>query len=154
MVRSGRLHERAGREVRHVAVVRLRLIGFAKLSEALGAAHAARFFDRLRSILDEIAWKRGGRWSWDALRAGADFAQEPSATAVVGLLANPARSSADAASLAVDVHDVIQGASDDVPVPIQATVGIVRGIATGAGATAPATSLDILSRSLPNFSRS
>ncbi len=125
------LHERAGREVRHVAIVRLTLVGFAKLESSLGAAHTARFFDRLRSILDEVAWKRGGRWSWDAPSGARDFEKDPAAMAVVGLLANPARSSADAASLAVDVHDVIQGASDDIPEPIQATVGIVRGIATG-----------------------
>jgi len=47
------------------------------------------------------------------------------------LLANPSRSAADAAQLAVDVHDAVQGASDDVAEPIRATVGIVRGIATG-----------------------
>lgn len=125
------LQERAGREVRHVAIVRLRLVGFAKLEGTMGAAAALRFFDRLRSILDEMAWKRGGRWSWDTPAGPDPFAHEPAATAVVGLLANPARSAADAASLAVDVHEAIHGASDDLPETISATIGIVRGIATG-----------------------
>ncbi|HEX7671308.1 MAG TPA: serine/threonine-protein kinase, partial [Polyangiaceae bacterium] len=125
------LHERAGREVRHVAIVRLRLLGMDKLAEAAGAAQTRRFLDRLRGILDEIAFKRGARWSWDKTEADGPFAAEVLATAVVGLLANPSRSAADAASLAVDVHEVVQSTSDDMPVPIQATVGIVRGIATG-----------------------
>ncbi|HEX4337185.1 MAG TPA: protein kinase [Polyangiaceae bacterium] len=124
------LHERAGREVRHIAVVRLRLVGFSKLASTVGPAMAKRFFDRLKGILDEIAFKRGGRWSWDPAPIGG-FVNEPAATSVVGLLANPSRSAADAASLAVDVHDAVHGASDDLAEPIQATVGIVRGIATG-----------------------
>ncbi|HVW25384.1 MAG TPA: protein kinase [Polyangiaceae bacterium] len=124
------LHERAGREVRHIAVVRLRLVGFGKLEAASGPATTKRFFDRLKGILDEIAFKRGGKWSWDPAVLGG-FVHEPAATAVVGLLANPSRSAADAAQLAVDVHDAVHGASDDLAEPIQATVGIVRGIATG-----------------------
>ena len=52
--------------------------------------------------------------------------------AIVGLMANPARAAADAASLAVDIHEAIQGACDDAPVELQASIGIVRGIATGA----------------------
>jgi tetratricopeptide (TPR) repeat protein/ABC-type molybdenum transport system ATPase subunit/photorepair protein PhrA len=125
------LHDRAGREVRHVAIVRLRLVGFDALDAAIGEAQTAKFFDRLRSILDEIAFKRGARWSWDPQMMERRFAQEPAATAVVGLLANPSRSAADAATLAVDVHDLVSGTSDEMPVPVQATVGIVRGIATG-----------------------
>jgi serine/threonine protein kinase/tetratricopeptide (TPR) repeat protein/ABC-type molybdenum transport system ATPase subunit/photorepair protein PhrA len=125
------LRERAGREVRHVAIVRLRLIGFAELAKAHGAGPARHFFERLKNILEEIAFKRGGRWSWDGDPASSGFDREPGAAAVIGLLANPSRSAADAASLAVDVHEAVQGASDDLPVPIQATVAIVRGIATG-----------------------
>jgi tetratricopeptide (TPR) repeat protein len=123
------LHERAGREVRHVAIVRLRMTGLKKLADTQGQVHAQRFFERVKGTLDEIAWKRGGRWSWGL--EGEAREHEPTATAVIGLLANPARSSADAASLAVDVHDVLQAASEDIPVPVSATIGIVRGIATG-----------------------
>jgi hypothetical protein len=125
------LHERAGREVRHVASVRLRLSGLSGLVAAQGRVLAVRYFERLKSILDEIAFKRGAVWSWDPQRAEERLSTEPQATAVVGLLANPARSAADAASLAVDVHEAVHGASDDLPVPIHASVGIVRGIATG-----------------------
>lgn len=124
------LEERAGREVRHVAIVRLRLIGFSDLAKVAGAAPSAQSLEQLRGLLDQIAFKRGGKWSWDAPKSGDPLA-EPAATAVVGLLANPSRSSADAASLAVDVHEVLRGVSEDFGAAVSASVGIVRGIATG-----------------------
>lgn len=122
--------ERAGREVRHVAIVRLRLLGFGELGEAQGEIAATRTLDSLKNVLAEIAFKRGARWSWDLPKNGSALL-EPAATSVVGLLANPSRSAADAASLAVDVHEVLRGISEDLPVPVSAAVGIVRGIATG-----------------------
>lgn len=124
------LEERAGREVRHVAIVRLRLLGFAELGVAQGEVAATRTLESLRSVLAEIAFKRGARWSWDQPKNGNPLL-DPAATSVVGLLANPSRSAADAASLAVDVHEVLRGISEDLPVPVNAAVGIVRGIATG-----------------------
>ncbi len=124
------LRARAGREVRHVAILRLRLLGFDELERVPGS-HAPQFFDRLKGILDEIAFKRGARFKWDLPIGATRFERPPGATAVVGLLANPARSAADAASLAVDVHEAVHGATDDLPVSVAASVGIVRSIATG-----------------------
>ncbi len=128
------LLNRAGREVRHVAVVMLQLHGLEELEQAIGAGGAVRFAEQLRAILDEIAFKRSARWTWEASAASA-ASEAPgvlsTARAVVGLMANPARAAADAAWLAVDVHEAIQGACDDLPVELQASVGIVRGIATG-----------------------
>jgi len=129
-----RLRERTGREVRHVAVVTLRLHGLDELELALGPTNAARFVDQLRSTLGEIAFKRGARWSWEARHVpvgGGSASISSAARAVVGLMANPSRAAADATWLAVDVHEAIHGACDDMPVQLSASVGIVRGIAAG-----------------------
>jgi len=110
------------REVRHVAVVTLRLHGLVEL-RALDAALATRTLDRLRTVLGDIAYKRNARvWIW----AGDDDAR-----AVTGVTSNPTRAAADAAWLALDSHEVIAGASEDLPIPLKASVGIVRGIASG-----------------------
>jgi predicted ATPase len=128
-----RFREGAGREVRHVAVVTLRLHGLETLGEAIGPANAAHFLQQMRATLQEMAFKRGARWSWG--HAEDEQPQSPlegaGARAIVGLTANPARAAADAAWLAVDVHEAIHGACDDLPVEISSSVGIVRGIATG-----------------------
>jgi serine/threonine protein kinase/tetratricopeptide (TPR) repeat protein len=128
-----RLRERRGREVRHVAVVNLRLHAIDDLVEALGPAQAMRTLEQLRSVLDEVAFKRGARWSWDQSEGEGEGDDRPPsrARAVVGLLANPAHAPADAAMLAVDVHDTLSGASDDLSVTLSASVGIVRAIAAG-----------------------
>jgi serine/threonine protein kinase/tetratricopeptide (TPR) repeat protein len=126
------LRERAGREVRHVAVATLRLHGLDALEQAVGAAQAARTLDQLRATLGEVAFRRGARWAWDSsLHALQGGAPAMAARAVIGLMANPARAPIDAVWLAIDVHEVIRGASEDLPVPLSASVGIVRGIATG-----------------------
>ncbi len=127
------LRGRVGREVRHVAVVTLRLHGIAQLEISVGRAQAARVLDQLRGTLGEVAFRRGARFAWD-MRAEGDAAPEKFATAaraLVGLMANPARAPLDAVWLAIDVHEVIRGASEDLPVGLSASVGIVRGIATG-----------------------
>jgi tetratricopeptide (TPR) repeat protein len=119
------------REVRHVAVVALRLSGL----DAGELAGRARFAG-IRAILDDIAYKRGAVFSWqipdaghhDGAPAGEDAIV---ARAIVGLMANPARAAADAAWLAVDVHEALAGAAEDLPVPLSAAIGIVRGIASG-----------------------
>lgn len=122
------LRERAGREVRHVAVVTLRLHGLAELVAASSPGQATDALDRLKSTLEEVAFRRGAHFAWSDLRSGG---QPPFARAVVGLMANPARAPLDAVWLAIDVHEVIRGASEDLPVPLSGSVGIVRGIATG-----------------------
>jgi len=50
---------RAAREVRHVAVIMLRLWGFDQLEGAIGLAGASRAADKIRGTLDDIAYKRG-----------------------------------------------------------------------------------------------
>ena len=121
------LRERAGREVRHVAVVTLCIHGLAELTGASSPGQAAHALDRLKSTLEEIAFRRGAHFAWSELHAG----DLPFARAVVGLMANPARAPLDAVWLAIDVHEVIRGASEDLPVPLRGSIGIVRGIATG-----------------------
>jgi serine/threonine protein kinase/tetratricopeptide (TPR) repeat protein len=124
---------RVGREVRHVAVVTLRLHGFEQLATSVGRPQAARVLEQLRGTLGEVAFRRGARFAWDVPSAAADQ-PDPFATAaraLVGLMANPARAPLDAVWLAIDVHEVIRGASEDLPVGLSASVGIVRGIATG-----------------------
>ena len=129
-----RLRDRAGLEVRHVAVVTLQLHGLDALEAALGSQNAARFVDQLKMTLGEIAFKRGARWSWEARHVPTSEGAasiSAAARAVVGLMANPSRAAANAAWLAVDVHEAIHGACDGLPVQIEASVGIVRGIASG-----------------------
>ncbi|HEY4103227.1 MAG TPA: protein kinase [Polyangiaceae bacterium] len=124
---------RVGREVRHVAVVTLRLHGFDQLAVSVGRQQAARVLDQLKATLGEVAFRRGARFAWEA---PAQLPGEPellgtAARALVGLMANPSRAPLDAVWLAIDVHEVIRGASEDLPVTLSASVGIVRGIATG-----------------------
>ncbi|WP_437639518.1 serine/threonine-protein kinase [Sorangium sp. So ce854] len=113
---------RVVREVRHVAVVTLRIEGVDALLGAQGRLAGKRSGRSIRTTLDAIAFKHGAIWSWES---------HASARAVVGLLANPSRAAADAASLAVDVHEALAGASEDLPVELRAAIGIVRGIAYG-----------------------
>ncbi len=121
------------REVRHVAVLRLRLHGVDELIESVGATPASRLLEQLRSTLGEAAFRRGAHLVWDPPTPLAFGQLETSiaARAVVGLTANPSRAPSDSVWLAIDVHEVIRGASEDLPVPLQASVGIVRAIASG-----------------------
>ncbi len=124
----------ARREVRHVAVVTLRLKGVEDLEEAQGPVVGRRSGASIREILDNIAYKRHAVWSWDAAPASSEPGRPHagiSARAIVGLLDNPSRAAADAAWLAVDAHEALAGASEDFPVKLHASIGIVRGIATG-----------------------
>jgi serine/threonine protein kinase/tetratricopeptide (TPR) repeat protein len=113
---------RLAREVRHVAVVTLKLQGFATLERWIGAVGVSRAADKIRATLDDIAYKRGSRFTWEP---------NHSARALVGLMANPARAAADAAWLALDVHEALAGASEDLVTPVRASIGIVRGVASG-----------------------
>jgi serine/threonine protein kinase/tetratricopeptide (TPR) repeat protein len=101
-------------EVRHVAVVTLRLHG-------LEALVPRRALDRLRGMLDDLAFKRGMRWIWT---------NDTDARAIAGLVANPSRASSDSVQLALDVHETISG-FEDLPPSSAASLGIVRGIASG-----------------------
>jgi serine/threonine protein kinase/tetratricopeptide (TPR) repeat protein len=133
LIRQRRLRSRAGREVRHVALVGLHIHGRSEMERAIGKAQAARLAEQLRSIFDEIAYKRGARWSWDAdeHETGERPFEIAQGRAVVGLMANPSRAAADAAWLAIDVHEALQGVCDGLPKQLSASVSIVRGIAEG-----------------------
>ena len=110
------------REVRHVAVVTLRLHGIGRLKDQ-DATLATRTLERLRTMLGDIAYKRNVRvWIWSS---------DEEAQAVAGLTANPTRAAADAAWLALDTHEAIAGLNEDLPLPIGASIGVVRGIASG-----------------------
>jgi len=127
-----RLEERRGREVRHVAIVTLRLRGREELKKEMGAVEGERLLIQLRATLEEIAFKRGARWSWEENPNAVSTSETMGkARAIVGLTANPARAASDAAWLAVDVHEAISGSSSHLEAPISASVGIVRAIATG-----------------------
>ncbi len=104
------------REVRHVAVLMLRLQGLEEL------ALSRRTLDKVRGMLDDLAFKRGMRWVW---------AGDAKAHAIAGVAANSSRAAADAAQLALDVHETMAGFKEDLPGTVAASIGIVRGIATG-----------------------
>ncbi|WP_394833970.1 protein kinase [Pendulispora rubella] len=110
------------REVRHVAVVTLRLHGVEELL-ARDRALGERTLDRLRQMLGDIAYKRGMRcWIWSS---------DSEARAVAGLTRNPGRAASEAAWLALDTHEAVGGMSEDLPIALGASLGIVRGIASG-----------------------
>ncbi len=112
------------REVRHVAIVTLRLVpgGDAGPIDDERRRALARALERSRSMLGDMAYKRGMRWVWTG-----DF----EARAIAGLGAKPAKAASDAAWLAVETHEAIQGIKDDLPAPVGASLSIVRGIASG-----------------------
>lgn len=110
------------REVRHVVLVSLRLHGLDDLDKAIGGQAAIVAADKVRATLEDIAYKRGAHWTWDS---------KGSARATVGLLSNPARAAADSAYLALDVHEALATAYEDLAVPIQASIGLVRAVARG-----------------------
>jgi serine/threonine protein kinase/predicted ATPase len=123
-----------GREVRHVAIVTIQLHGLEELARAVGDAQASRVVAQLKATLGEAAFRRSARWAWETPgdeKEGDAQALPRSARAVVGLMANPSRAPADAVWLAIDVHEVVRGATEDLPVPVSASIGIVRGIAMG-----------------------
>ncbi len=114
--------DRLAREVRHVALVSVRLRGFEALRERAGGAKAAAVEHDIRTMFDQLAFKRSSRFSW---------LSDDQVRAVVGLAADPSRAAHDAASLAIDIHEFLGNSSDDWPVPITASIGIVRGVASG-----------------------
>jgi serine/threonine protein kinase/tetratricopeptide (TPR) repeat protein len=131
--RQRRLRSRIDREVRHVALVGLRLHGREEVERALGRAQCARIAEQIRDIFDKIAYQHGARWTWKAEAGGAssNAFEVAEGLAIVGLMANPSRAASDAAQLAILAHEALMGASDSLPTPITASISIVRGIAEG-----------------------
>lgn len=113
---------RGAREVRHVALVMLKLSGLEEIQEISGQGRAERVRGQLRKTLEEIAYKRSTEWQWQG---------EEKALAVVGLWGNSSRAATEAAWLAVDIHEAMDGASRDLDVPVEASIAIVRGVASG-----------------------
>ena len=113
---------RVVREVRHVAVVQLRLEGGERLQVAQGQAAAARAIEQLRATLNDIVYKRGAVMTWESSSEG---------YTLLGLGSNPSRAPNDAALLAMDIHDFLASHSEDLPAPVRASIAVVRGIATG-----------------------
>lgn len=118
---SGGSRRPEAREVRHVAIVTLRLVEGAPLAEAERRA-LARALERSRAMLGDMAYKRGMRWVWTG-----DF----EARAIAGLGPKPAKAASDAAWLAVETHEAIEAIREDLPSPVGASLSIVRGIASG-----------------------
>ena len=109
------------REVRHVAIVTLRLVPKDALDEQQRKA-LVRALERSRAMLGDMAYKRGMRWVWTG---------DLEARAIAGLGAKPAKAASDAAWLAVETHEAIEGIKDDLPEAIGSSLSIVRGIASG-----------------------
>jgi serine/threonine protein kinase/tetratricopeptide (TPR) repeat protein len=117
------------REVRHVAIVTLRLVEPPSGGEGEPPALSAeqrraltRALERSRGMLGDMAYKRGMRWVWTS---------DLEARAIAGLGPKPAKAASDAAWLAVETHEAIDAIKDDLPSPIGASLSIVRGIASG-----------------------
>ncbi len=109
------------REVRHVALVTLRLHGLGNVDDKEDLA-LPKAVQNLRVMLGEMAYKRGMRWIWDS---------DGEARAVAGLSSNPTRAAGDAAWLALETHEAILGMKEEFPGSVGASIGIVRGIASG-----------------------
>jgi serine/threonine protein kinase/tetratricopeptide (TPR) repeat protein len=109
------------REVRHVAIVTLRLVASDALTDDEKRA-LVRALERSRGMLGDMAYKRGMRWVWTS---------DLEARAIAGLGSKPAKAASDAAWLAVETHEAIEAIKDDLPAPVGASLSIVRGIASG-----------------------
>ena len=117
------------REVRHVAIVTLRLVEPPSGGEGEPSPLSddqrrglVRALERSRAMLGDMAYKRGMRWVWTS---------DLEARAIAGLGPKPAKAASDAAWLAVETHEAIDAIKDDLPAPIGASLSIVRGIASG-----------------------
>ncbi len=113
------------REVRHVAIVTLRLVEPSPVSEGASDEQRRallRAIERSRGMLGDMAYKRGMRWMWTG---------DLEARAVAGLGPWPAKAASDAAWLAVETHEAIDAIQEDLPAAIGASLSIVRGIASG-----------------------
>lgn len=109
------------REVRHIVLATLRFVPREPPTPAARIA-LVRALEPFRTMLGEMAYKRGMRWVWKN-----DF----EATAIAGLAARSTRAPSDAAWLALETHEAVAGFEDDLPSPLGVSISIVRGIASG-----------------------
>jgi len=114
------------REVRHVAIVTLRLVSSGAEGEPQPTDDErralVRALERSRGMLGDMAYKRGMRWVWTG---------DLEARAIAGLGPKPAKAASDAAWLAVETHEAIEAIKEDLPSAVSASLSIVRGIASG-----------------------
>lgn len=124
---------RTGREVRHVSLVHLRIHGRADMEAAIGRGATSRVVDRTRQVLSNIAYRAGTRWVWDDEQADRNqtAVMMGSAYAVVGVMPNPSGAANSAALLALDVHDALAAACEELSCALRASISIVRGVAEG-----------------------
>ncbi len=124
---------RTGREVRHVSLVHVRIQGRADLEAAIGRGATSRIVDRTRQVLSNIAYRAGTRWVWDDEQSDRNQTalMMGSAYAVVGVMPNPSGAANSAALLALDVHDALAAACEELPCALRASISIVRGVAEG-----------------------
>jgi serine/threonine protein kinase/tetratricopeptide (TPR) repeat protein len=124
---------RTGREVRHVSLVHLRIHGRSELEAAIGRGATSRIVDRTRQVLSNIAYRAGTRWVWDDEQTDRNQTaiMMGSAYAVVGVMPNPSGAANSAAMLALDVHDALAAACEELPCSLRASISIVRGVAEG-----------------------
>lgn len=128
--RAQRLKDRQGREVRHVALVALRIHGHEELEQAIGPSQALSLGHQLRKTFDNMAYRRNTHWKWQQGSATTGISLRR-AQAVVGVMANPTHAVTDAAGLAVEIHEALEGACDGYPASLRASVAIVRAVAEG-----------------------
>ncbi|MCH2109228.1 MAG: protein kinase [Polyangiaceae bacterium] len=117
----------SGSEVRHVAVVAVELVGGKDLVDRVGLEVGCEALERLVTTLDAVAFKREMRLEWQRDSRGVPVR----AHGVAGLLANATGAAADAVWFAVDLHDGVLAARNDLDSELRARVGIVRSLATG-----------------------
>lgn len=124
---------RAGREVRHVSLVHIRIQGRAELEATIGRGATSRIVDRTRQVLSNIAYRAGTRWVWDDEQTDRNQTaiMMGSAYAVVGVMPNPSGAASSAALLALDVHDALAAACEELPCALRASISVVRGVAEG-----------------------
>lgn len=121
---SRRSRSEAPREVRHVALMTLRLHMPDDVDRG-AMTYDPRWqkaLEQLRTMLSDMAYKRGMRWVWT---------REFEARAIAGVASNPSKAAESAAWLALDTHEAIAGMEEDLPAPITASMSIVRAIASG-----------------------
>ncbi len=124
---------RAGREVRHVTLVYLRIHGRTELETAIGRGATSRLIDRARQTLSNLAYRAGTRWVWDDEQAERNQTAMMlgNAYAVVGVMPNPSGAASHASWLSVHVHDALAAVCEEQPVVLSASISIVRGLAEG-----------------------
>ncbi|MCL2822982.1 MAG: protein kinase [Polyangiaceae bacterium] len=119
---ASRVIARFAKEVRHVAILTIRLHGLDEIRRLGRAGQAAYVENDILMMLDQLAFKHGARFKWTS---------QNQARTIVGLTANPSRAAFESAALAIDIREFLKSSGEDWPAKVHASVGVVRGIASG-----------------------